>query len=292
MGMEVAVEKFRPLYFCPQLLGEITVDEMAHFLTEVLVFIFEGQINHRTTPCLAAFILLILPVRLHTGNDFGETLIPIDQRQADLLLTTTRALREDMDLERAVPRSVIEECVTIAIQAPAGTTLPTEHFLIVMDPDKRRLIADLYRKACYPFLERRRAQITGDDEVSVVQRQKLDSLRWQADIFDKIPALVLALKNGRVETTETLPQASFYGGILPIAWSFILALRARGLGACWMSLLIAQEKEAAQILGIPDNVTQTALFPIGYYKAHATAPPLRELCPEQLHWDTWGVHGD
>lgn len=219
-------------------------------------------------------------------------MITIDQKQADLLLTTTRALREDMDFERAVPHSVIKECATIAIQAPAGTPLPTEHFLIVMDPDKRRLIADLYRKACYPFLERRRREITGDDPDSVARRQKLDSLRWQADVFEKIPALVLALKNGRVETAETLPQASFYGGIMPIAWSFILALRARGLGACWMSLLIAQEKEAAKILGIPDNVTQTALFPIGYYKTDATTPPMRELRREQLHWDAWGSHGD
>ena len=197
-----------------------------------------------------------------------------------------------MDLERPVERSVVEECVKIAIQAPAGTPLPTEHFLIVMDPEKRRLIADLYRKTCYPFLDKHEAEITGDDNENMAKREKLASLRWQAGIFDQIPALVIALKEGRVETIDTLPQASFYGGILPIAWSFVLALRSRGLGACWMSLLIAHEKEAAQILGIPADVTQTVLFPIGYYKADAPTPRLRELCPEQIHWDTWGAHGN
>ena len=215
----------------------------------------------------------------------------IDLAQADLLLTTARALREDMDLERPVERAVIEACVKLAIQAPAGTTLPTEHFLIVMDPEKKNAIAQLYQKACYPFLERQEAQISGNDAKDIEKRQKLASLRWQADIFHKIPAFVIALKNGRVETTDVLPHASFYGGIFPIAWSFVLALRARGLGACWMSLLISAERETAELLGIPQDVTQTVLFPVGYYKPNAPAPALRELAREQIHWDTWGDHG-
>ena len=216
----------------------------------------------------------------------------IDQGQADLLLTTTRALREDMDLERPVERSVIEECVKIAIQAPQGSPLPTEHFLIIMDAEKRRRIAEIYRTSCYAFLDKHEAQITDDDAESVAKREKFGSLRWQADIFDQIPALVIVLKNGRVETTDTLPLASFFGGIMPIAWSFMLALRARGLGGCWMSLLTGHEKESGQILGIPENVTQTVLIPVGYYKPGAVAPAMRELAREQIHWDTWGTHGD
>ena len=225
------------------------------------------------------------------GTHRGKT-IDIDLTQADRLLTTARALREDMDLERRVERSVIIECAKIAMQAPAGTPLPTEHFLIVRDTEKKRLIADLYRKVCYPFLDKLDAQLDDNDPASIETREKYQSLRWQADIFHEIPALVLALKNGRVETTDTLPQASFYGAIMPIAWSFILALRARGLGACWMSLLIAEERRAAAVLGIPEDVTQAAMFPVGYYKAGAKPPEMRALAPEQLHWDTWGAHGD
>ena len=197
-----------------------------------------------------------------------------------------------MDLERPVERSVLIECAKIAIQAPAGTPQPTEHFLIVRDLGKKRLIADLYRKVCYPFLDKRDAQLDEDDPASIKTREKFQSLRWQADIFHEIPALVLALKNGRVKTTDTLPQASFYGAIMPIAWSFILALRARGLGACWMSLLVAEEKQAAEILDIPEDVTQAAMFPVGYYKANAKPPEMRALASQQIHWDAWGAHGD
>ena len=215
----------------------------------------------------------------------------IDQTQADLLLTTTRAMREEMDFERPVERSIIEECVKIAIQAPAGTPLPTEHFLIVMDREKRQLLADLYRKATYPFLDKQLEQITADDAESVAKRSKLASLRWQADVFHDVPAMVITLKNGRVQSSDAFAQGSFYGAIMPIAWSFILALRVRGLGSCWCSLLLKYEKETAEILGIPQDVTQTALFPVGYYKTTPTMPAMRELRPEQVHWDTWGAHG-
>ena len=214
----------------------------------------------------------------------------IDRTQADLLLTTTRALREDMDFERPVERSVIEECVKIAIQAPAGTPLPTEHFLIVMDREKRHLLADLYRKSCYPFLDKKLEQLTGDDPATIATRKKLASLRWQADVFHHVPAMVITLKNGRVDSTDVLTQASFYGAVMPIAWSFILALRVRGLGSCWCSLLLKYEKETAEILGIPQDVTQTALFPVGYYTTTPTMPVMRELRAEQVHWDAWGAH--
>ena len=38
----------------------------------------------------------------------------------DQLLTTTRTVRRRLDFERPVERELIEECIEIAIQAPAG----------------------------------------------------------------------------------------------------------------------------------------------------------------------------
>ena len=56
------------------------------------------------------------------------------------------------------------------------------------------------------------------------------------------------------------------GSIFPPVWSFHLALRARGLGSCLTSLHLAHEKEAAELLGIPDDVLQVALLPVAYTK--------------------------
>ena len=44
----------------------------------------------------------------------------MDTTATDHLLTTTRAVRKRLDLERPVERSVIEDCLRIAIQAPTG----------------------------------------------------------------------------------------------------------------------------------------------------------------------------
>ena len=43
-----------------------------------------------------------------------------DLSQTDRLLTTTRAVRRRLDLDRPVPREVILECLRIAIQAPSA----------------------------------------------------------------------------------------------------------------------------------------------------------------------------
>jgi len=42
----------------------------------------------------------------------------VRQLTPDELLTTTRTVRKRLDLSRAVPRNVVEECLAIALQAP------------------------------------------------------------------------------------------------------------------------------------------------------------------------------
>ena len=53
--------------------------------------------------------------------DFGHiTLLTLSPRE---LLTTTRAVRKRLDLTRSVDRKVIEECITIAQQAPNASNM-------------------------------------------------------------------------------------------------------------------------------------------------------------------------
>jgi nitroreductase len=51
--------------------------------------------------------------------------------------------------------------------------------------------------------------------------------------------------------------------ILPAAWSFMVAARARGLGSVWTTFQLRHEREAAELLGVPfDAVVQAALIPV------------------------------
>ena len=60
---------------------------------------------------------------------------------ADEVLTTTRAVRKRLDLTRPVERAVLEECLTIAMQAPTASNSQRWSFVVVTDSDKRAAIA-------------------------------------------------------------------------------------------------------------------------------------------------------
>ena len=63
------------------------------------------------------------------------------------LLTTTRSVRQRLDLTRAVPTELIRQCIEIALQAPSGSNSQRWHFVVITDAVKKRAIADLYRQA-------------------------------------------------------------------------------------------------------------------------------------------------
>ena len=48
----------------------------------------------------------------------------------------------------------------------------------------------------------------------------------------------------------------------------MLALRSRGLGSAWTTLHLAKEAETAELLGIPEGITQVALIPVAYTVGH------------------------
>jgi nitroreductase len=83
--------------------------------------------------------------------------------------------------------------------------------------------------------------------------------------------------------------AGAYGSILPAVWSFMLAARSRGLGSAWTTLHLANEAETAELLGIPDGMTQVALIPVAYYTGDDFKPAVRPPVEGITYWDTWGA---
>lgn len=213
----------------------------------------------------------------------------MDIQSVDHLLTTTRSVRKRLDFDRPVEREVVEKCLDLALQAPTGSNLQGWRFLIVSDADKRKKIADLYRKAFKVYANAPNPhQPTDQSDPRVQQRDKVvTSAVYLAENMWKAPLLVIPCYEGRVEDQGVLAQASFYGSILPAAWSFMLALRSRGLGTAWTTLHLMHEKEAAEILGIPDNVTQTALLPVAYFLGEDFQPAKRLPVQQVISYDSW-----
>ena len=78
---------------------------------------------------------------------------PFDLTETDRLLSTTRAVRRRLDLDRPVDPGVIVDCIRLAVQAPTGSNEQGWRWMIVTDGAKRAEIARLYKAAGAAYLE-------------------------------------------------------------------------------------------------------------------------------------------
>ena len=208
-----------------------------------------------------------------------------DLAMTDVLLATTRSVRKRLDLDRPVPRELILECLELAVQAPTASNSQKWRWIIVDDPKLRAALADLYRRAAKDYLTRATAASAQSDPQTA---RVYESATWLADHLEKVPVFVIPCLEGRPEAAAPAAMLSaIYGSIFPAIWNFQLALRARGLGSTLTTLHLAHEREAAGLLGMPDNVLQVALLPVGYTKGtdfkRAVRPPVTSI----THWNAW-----
>ena len=83
-------------------------------------------------------------------------------------------------------------------------------------------------------------------------------------------------------------QATMWGSVLPAVWSFMLALRSRGMGSCWTTVHLEREQEMAELLGIPiADVTQVGLFPVAHTIGTEFRPGAREASADTIRWNGW-----
>lgn len=201
----------------------------------------------------------------------------------DELLTTTRAVRRRLDLDRPVERDVIEECLGLALQAPSGMNHQRWHWLVVTDPAKRAGLAQIYAES---FDAVYTTEVV--DAMTAEQQRIHGSARYLADTMAKVPVLVVPCQWRRVDGATVREQAGYWGSLLPAVWSFMLALRSRGLGSCYTALHLDQEQRAADLLGIPyERCTQAALLPVAYTIGTDFKPARRGALDGVVHWDTW-----
>ncbi|HET9078362.1 MAG TPA: nitroreductase family protein [Acidimicrobiales bacterium] len=207
-----------------------------------------------------------------------------DLTQTDRLLATTRSVRKRLDVSRPVPAEVVLDCLRLAVQAPTGSNSQGWRWMVVTDADKRRELARLYNEGGRGYLESSAGRAMDDQT-----RKVYESALYLTDILAEVPVHVIPCIQGRVEDMANAAAAGLYGSVIPAAWSFMLALRSRGLGAAWTTLHLIKEKEAAELLGIPyDRVTQVALLPVAYTVGLDFKPAQRPPVEEITYWDSWG----
>ena len=207
----------------------------------------------------------------------------MDLELIDELLSTTRAVRRRLDLTRPVEREVILDCVRLAIQAPTASNAQNWRWMVVTDADKRAAIAEIYRSVGADYLEH-----AARSESDPQNRRVYESAHALTAVLADVPVFVIPCIEGRFDGADLVVAASAWASIIPAAWSFLLALRSRGLGSVWTTLHLARERDVAELLGIPDTVTQAALFPVAYTVGTDFRPASRPPAETVTSWNTWG----
>ena len=211
--------------------------------------------------------------------DAGPPLSPDD------LLTTTRAVRKRLDLTRPVPRAVVEECLTLALQAPNGSNRQMWHWIVVDDPATRAAMADLYREALAGYVHG--LDLPPVDWAAPEGVRMGSSVAHLTEHLHEVPVLVVPAVWGRAGAS-VVDQSLVWASIAPATWSFQLALRSRGLGSTWTTAHLALEERMADLLGIPyPDVTQAGLLPVAYTLGTDFRPGPRAPLAEVVHWDRW-----
>ena len=209
-----------------------------------------------------------------------------DLASVDYILETTRSVRKRLDLTRPVPRAVVERCLEISIQAPTGSNQQGWKWLIVTNAEAKALIGEYYKRSWYEYA-RVATRSTPGAEPSAQMKRVISSARYLADHMHEVPMMIFPCVRGRARDASPGANAGLYGSIIPAAWSLMLALRARGIGAAWTTLHLSYEAECNEILGIPDDYTTAALLPAGYFTGETFRKAERVPAAQLTFWERW-----
>src|SRR5499426_2130404 len=201
-----------------------------------------------------------------------------------------------------VPEEIITKILDAAIRAPSAGNAQHWVFVVVRDPELRRELGLLYRKASdiAKAIYQARARPAHMTKKQYQRMMSSDAYLWE-HIGEAPVLLVPCLRDRPAPPRETLPPAAqlIYqdevaytdrirgASIYPAVQNIILACRALGLATLITTNHIRCEGEVKALLGIPEDVLTYALMPIGYPE-DKFGPVKRRPVNEVAYTDRWG----
>jgi nitroreductase len=182
----------------------------------------------------------------------------IDVESVDSALSTTRAVRLRLDLEREVDLQIVYDCIDVAEQAPTGGNQGSRRWIVVRRPDLKERLAQLYNEAAGSFMVEANARLAGTGHP---QEKVMRSAAHLAAHLAEVPLIVIPTIIGRHDNSG---NPGLFDSVIQSAWSFCVALRARGLGTAWTTAVLTKDPELKELLGIPDHMTEIAMLPVAW----------------------------
>jgi nitroreductase len=201
----------------------------------------------------------------------------------DEVLATTRAVRRRLDLDRPVDNQLLLDCIDLAEQAPTGGNLGSRRWIIVRDQRVKDQLGDLYRETAGELMSSIAARLAGTGH----QNEKvLASSAYLTEHLAEVPAIVIPTIIGRHDGS---PRPGLFDSVIQAAWSFCLALRARGLGSTWVTAALQDEAKVKEILRIPEHMTEVVLLPVAWTRGTDFRPVQRRPAREIAYFDRFGT---
>ncbi|MDB9845770.1 nitroreductase family protein [Acidimicrobiales bacterium] len=201
----------------------------------------------------------------------------------DHALMTTRGVRRRLDFERDVDDQTILDCIDVAEQAPTGGNNGSRRWIVIRDQDTKDRMAELYLSAGVDWVIQAADRLKGTGHQNEALMQGAKHL---GENISRAPALVIPTVIGRHDGSG---RPGLFDSVIQSAWSFMVALRARGLGTVWTTMYLNEADAVAELLDLPDEVTQICLFPVAYtvgtdFKATSRRYPARDI----TYFDRYG----
>ncbi len=194
----------------------------------------------------------------------------------DEVLSTARSVRRRIDFDKVIDRSVLLDCINVAVQAPTGLSGENWRFVVVDESNRKAQVAKIYQDVLMTLLDERKVPLKPTHK-ALVER------------LHEIPAMIFVCVEGAPPTENLAAQVAYFGSILPAAWSLMLALRARDIGTTWTTLLSGRQQEIADILSMPtNNAIQTVMLPVGYTLGAVMRRADRLSAEQVTFWNSWG----
>ncbi len=205
----------------------------------------------------------------------------------DAIFTTRSMRRLKPD---AVSREDLEYLIEAATMAPSAGNTQMWAFVVVTDRDQIAKIGAAYRDVGERYI---RDGVLADPEFTPERQRVYTQAMHNVERLDESPAIIVTCLLGRAPDDSNI-SSGFFSSTYPAVQNILLAARARGLGTVLLTLATdyspVKPEETAEIrdvLGLPEDVTITALIPVGYPQG-PWGRPWREPWQECTHWDRWG----
>src|SRR6056297_108359 len=130
---------------------------------------------------------------------------------ADDVLATTRSVRKRLDFERPVERSIVEECLELALQAPTGGNLQGWQFVFVEDEATKRALGDIYARNFAEYASAPTREFADGDKRNDQMEAVRSSSQHLADELHRVPLMMIPCVAGRLEGASTFRAATGWG---------------------------------------------------------------------------------